>query len=169
MRRQNPIVALALTLQWAWIASGCADHRVPEPLEVPSTAHISWLITTHRQEGGEEETVCQSDPRAECVVRAEGEKGGKLATVHLYLHPAPVDTRYQGTMRLEFLIGARGEAGDMRIDATVERGRPPARITVTRRIDSTPGVYSMAISLVAISTTTNDQQEIRDVIPVTVK
>lgn len=121
MRTRISTIAPRATLLLALSALQCAE-RIPEPVAVPSVPHISWLISSQQQDR-DEQTICQSNPRTECVIRVGGTDTRLLATVHLFLHPSSVDTKYVGTMRVEFLNGSAAEAHDTRIDSDREAGR----------------------------------------------
>lgn len=93
-----------------------------------------------------------------------------LATVHLYLHPSSVDTKYVGTMRVEFLNGWPAEAHDTRINSTVKPGGSPVNVSVTGQVTSRPGTYAVTIVLAATSTAVKKgQRDIRETVSVVVK
>ena len=158
-------VAVAVVLI-AWCAA-CAE-RIPDPIVEPTVPHISWLVEVQTA-SGQERTVCQSDPRSECVLPASTADNRTFATVHLYLHPVKSgETKYSGTMRVGFLNGTAAEAHDSRVDSTVSRGDSPTNISVTGIVARTTGAYTVAISLVA-APASGSPLELRDTIPVTVK
>jgi len=149
------------------IASGACAERIPEPAVVPSVPHISWLIASH-EGNGNEQVVCQSDPRTECVLPVGSGETRRMATVHLYLHPSGIETRYVGTMQVGFMNGSP-EPHDTRVNSTVTPGSSPVNVSVTGLVTSRPGTYPMTIALSAETSTTQRPLDIRETLSVTVK
>ena len=145
----------------------CAD-RIPEPIVIPTTPHISWVITTEDSPANEEE-VCRSDPRSPCVLPASAADTKRFATVHLYLHPATTDTKYTGTMHVKFFSGAESKGHEQKIDTTIKAGAPRYSISTTADVTTIPGSYDVRILLNAASTTQRSQHAIQDDIAVTAK
>jgi hypothetical protein len=147
-------------------ACGCAE-RIPEPVIVPSAPHISWLIAVHSGNDNEQ-TVCQSDPRTDCVLVSATAGARRMVTVHLYLHPSTVQTKYVGAMQLGFLNGS-AEPHETRVNSTVKRGSSPVGVSVTGVLTSKPGTYPMTIALTAETSSTQRPVDIREMLSVTVK
>ena len=143
---------------------GCAE-RIPEPTVIPNTPHISWVITTEREQGTEQ-MVCQSDPRTPCVVPATTVNAKRLATFHLYLHPGASDTKYTGTMQVGFFSGTVQQS---KIDATVTAGNAPHGVSTTDIVTQRSGSYAIKLELNAVSGTPPSTQVIEDDIVVTVE
>lgn len=151
-----------------FVTASCAE-RIPEPVVVPSVSHISWLIASQTREG-QERTVCQSDPRTDCVLSAGTADTPAFATVHLYLHPAKSqETKYSGTMQVGFMNGSSAEPHDTTINSTVKPGETPTNVSVTGIVTAKPGVYAVTLAVVARSPGTKGEQSIRETILVTVK
>lgn len=147
--------------------SACAE-RIPEPTVVPTVPHVTWTIASEGQDE-RERIVCQSDPRTDCVMAASAKDRRMLAIVHLYLHPAAVETKYVGSIQVGFLNGSSNDRHEAKVDSTVRPKDPPANVTLTGVVTQKPGVYTMAISLEATSGAGGGPQSINDKIQVTVK
>jgi len=90
MRQLPLIVATAAVV----LTSACAK-RVPEPVGVaPGTPHISWIIMSGDRDNPDQEFVCQSDPRNDCVVPVSRPDAQVFADVHFYYHGAGAETKY---------------------------------------------------------------------------
>ena len=159
--------ALALTSILISSCTACAE-RIPEPVLIPTVPHVSWLIAVQTP-NGQEQTVCQSDPRDECILPASTSANRTFATVHLYLHPVKSgETKYSGTMRVAFMNGAAAEPHDSKVDSTVSPGDTPTNVSVTGIVTQKPGAYTVALSLLATPATAKSL-ELRDTIGVTVR
>jgi hypothetical protein len=155
----------ALVLAILFLLSGCAE-RVPEPVLVPhDVPHISWNIHSGDAEDATPDVICQSDPRTACVVPASREGRKVLATVHMFYHPAATETKYAGTVDVGFF----DEVHDMTPNSTVKPGAKPTHHTITDIVTSKPGTYPLRIAIVATSTQTGQDQNIRDEISVVVR
>ena len=147
--------------------AACAE-RIPEPIVIPAVPHVSWLVAVQTPNGGER-TVCQSDPRNQCVLPASTSENRAFVTVHLYLHSVKSgETKYSGTMRVGFLNGNAAEPHDSKVDSSVGPGDTPTNVSVTGIVTQKPGAYTVAISLIA-APATGKSLELRDVIPITVQ
>lgn len=91
-----------------------------------------------------------------------------MVTVHLYLHPSTVQTKYVGAMQLGFLNGS-AEPHETRVNSTVKRGSSPVGVSVTGVLTSKPGTYPMTIALTAETSSTQRPVDIREMLSVTVK
>jgi len=159
--------ALAIAAVLMASCAACAE-RIPEPVVVPTVPHVSWLVAVQTA-SGQERTVCQSDPRSECVLPASTADDRTVATVHLYLHPVKSgETKYKGSMRVGFMNGAAAEPHDSKVDSTARPGDTPTNVSVTGIVTTKPGAYTITISLVA-TLASGSPLELRDTIPVTVK
>ena len=157
---------LALATVLIGSCASCAE-RIPEPVVVPTVPHVSWLIAVQTP-SSEERTVCQSDPRNECILPVSTVDKRTFATVHLYLHPVKSgETKYSGTMRVGFMNGAASEPHDSKVDSTVSPGDTPTNVSVTGIVTEKPGGYTITISLLATSSS-GTSLKLRDTIDVTV-
>lgn len=153
----------------AVLVTGSCAERIPEPVLVPSVPHVSWVIASQTREG-QERTICQSDPRTDCVLSAGLPDAPAFATVHLYLHPAKrQETKYSGTMQVGFMNGSAAEAHDTNINSTVKAGETPTNVSVTGIVTQQPGVYAVSVAVVATSAASKGEQSIRETISVKVK
>ena len=145
----------------------CAE-RIPEPVVIPTTPHISWVITIESSPGNEQ-PGCRSDPRTVCIFTASTAITKRFATVHLYLHPATTDTKYTGTMQVGFFSGAESKGHERKIETFVKAGGPRHGISTTDIVTAIPGSYDVRVLLNAASASQPSLQAIQDHISVTVK
>lgn len=155
MRVRQLRVSLVAGAPGAW---ACA-HPIPEPVAVHVTPHISWVISSTESPDGRERFVCRSDPRTSCVVRTSTPETKRLATVHVYLHPAAEDTKYTGTLQVGF-FDAAPETYESKIDSTVSAGDGPRSVSVSDIVTQRPGEYGVTMSLAAKSA--KQSQQIQD-------
>lgn len=159
--RANVSVTLAVM-----IIAGCG-RKIPEPVPHPPSPHISWEIKVGDQDNPDKTSVCQSDPRSECVVPATTPERQVLATVHVYFHPATVETKYSGSAQVGFFEGS--PAHELKIDATVKPGDSPATNTIYAIVKSQPGTHRVRIAAVASPVPTGRAANIREQINVIVR
>ena len=139
MHRRVPIVLLALALV------RCAAH-VPEPTPHPSTPHITWSIA----EGEGHKEACASTKAPRCVLTLTDEQpNSRLAVFHLFLHAGTVDTKYEGTLLVGFLVGEMAHQHATKIDRIVPRGSAPINVSSTG-IVKPAGTYYVDIALTAV-------------------
>ena len=161
----RPIVPVALAIMT--IIAGCA-RKVPEPVPHPANPHISWEIKVGDQDNPDKTSVCKSDPRSECIVPATTAERQVLATVHVYFHPATVETKYSGSAQIGFFDGSSA-AHELKLDATVKAGDSPATNTIYDVVTRQPGTHRVRIAAVASPVPRGRSANIRDQINVTVR
>jgi hypothetical protein len=143
-----PIRLFALLMLVALIGSTCA-RRVPEPAGVaPGTPHISWVLMYGDGDNADREFACQSEPRSECVLPASKRDEQAYSDIHFYYHGAGNETKYEGTKTLSYLQG-KPESLLWRIDIAVKKNESIANESVTGIVSSTPGTYTVTVSLTA--------------------
>jgi hypothetical protein len=152
-----------------FLTSGCATgHRIPEPPGVHlNEPHISWSIHAGTSENPEQLLVCDSGSKAECVVGASRPEREVFATLHLYLHPASVETPYTGTVQIGFFGGDR-RAHQLDVKQTVKPGENPRVSTIYDLLPTVAGTYPMEIAVTA-TPASGEPREIRENVTVTVK
>ncbi len=157
----------ALTLV-ALLGSACAK-RVPEPSGVaPGTPHISWVLMYGDRDTADREFSCQSEPRSECVLPASKPGEQVYSDIHFYYHGAGNETKYEGTKNLSYLQGA-SESHVSRINITVKKNESITNESVTGIVTSTPGAYTVPLSLTATITDTGKKYPIQESLQVIVK
>ena len=157
----------ALTLV-ALFGSACAK-RVPEPSGVaPGTPHISWVLTYGDRDTADREFSCQSELRSECVLPASKPGEQVYSDIHFYYHGAGNETKYEGTKNLSYLQGAP-ESHVSRINITVKKNESITNESVTGIVTSTPGTYTVPLSLTATITDTGKKYPIQESLQVIVK
>jgi hypothetical protein len=147
--------------------AGCGK-KVPEPVPHPPNPHISWEIKVGDQDNPDKTSVCKSDPRSECVVPATTPEREVLATIHLYFHPATVETKYSGSAQVGF-FGGSPAAHELKLDATVKPDESPATNTIYAIVTSQRGTHRVRIAAVASPVPAGRAANIREQINVTVR
>ena len=150
------------------LTSTCSK-RVPEPVGVPlGTPHVSWVLMFGDRDNADREFACQSDPRTECVLPASKPDAQVFADIHFYFHGAGAETRYEGTINIGYLQGAP-DSHTSRTSITVQKKGSITNSSTTGIVTSTPGTYTVTISLTATVKDTGNTQAISESIPVVVK
>ena len=161
-------VLYVFTLCGLATSAGCVRH-VPEPTGVaPGAPHISWVIMSGDRDTPDQDFVCQSDPRNDCVVPVSRPDAQVFSDVHFYFHGAGPETRYTGTIQIGFFRDA-GSGGPNRTDITVKKNESITNQSVTGIVTVTPGTYAIKIDLTATSAQTGQSQPIREQVSVIVK
>jgi hypothetical protein len=146
------------------LQTGCA-MRVPVPSGgPPGTPRVGWVIMAGDRDNPDREFVCQSNPRTECVMAASRPDNQIFSAVHFYFHSATADTKYTGTIQIEFFEGATPH--EVVSNVMVKGGGSPGNTSVSGIVTSKPGIHPMTIAIVAESGAT---QQIRERVPVAVK
>ena len=136
------VAAVLLVVCAACAARHGADHVAPDE----SRPHISWEIRVGG-DVGDGDFVCASAKSPQpCVMPASTDETPSLATVHLLVHAAAQPTSYLGFMRAPF-FGGEPERKLGEVNATVQPGDEPIGKTVVGRVTSTPGTYTLTISV----------------------
>jgi hypothetical protein len=164
MRKQS-VIALAIG---AVLSCSCAK-RVPEQAGVArGTPHVSWIIMSGDRDNADQDFVCQSEPRTDCVVPVSRPGADVFSDVHVYYHGAGAETKYAGSVEIGFF---RGDAAAHRFQTnmTVQKTGSIANQAVTGIVTSTPGTYAISFQLVSTVTGAGKAQPLRQEIPVTVK
>lgn len=161
-------VPLTVAIVAAVFSSTCA-RRIPEPAGVaPGTLYVSWVIMSGDRDDPDQDFVCQSDPRNDCVVPVSRSAAQVFSHVHIYYHGAGPETKYAGTMQIGFFRGA-GEPPKTPANFTVPKSETIANHSVTGIVTDVPGEYAVTFELVATVADTGKSQPIRERVPVTVK
>jgi hypothetical protein len=141
--------------------------RVPERQNVGSgTPHVTWVLMFGDRDNPDREFACQSDPRTECVVPPSRPDDQVFSDIHFYFHAAGADTRYEGTKAIGYLQGS-SSAQTSRTAVTVTKDERIAHESVTGLVTSTPGTYTVTVSVTA--TIAGASQPVRETIQVVVK
>lgn len=162
--RACPIALMLL----AGISTGTCAKRVPEPKNVaPGAPHVSWVIMSGDRENPDQDFVCQSEPRNDCVISASRPDAQVFSAVYLYFHGVGSETRYEGPVNYGFFQGAGSHTFPVGITATGNESITNA--SVTGIVTSTPGSYAVTLSLSARVAGAGRTESIRDAIPVLVR
>jgi hypothetical protein len=147
-----------LVIHWS------CSKRIPESNTAPPVVpRVGWVIMTGDRDNPDAAYVCQSQPRTEeCVLSATRPDQQVFASVHLFFHPAPADTKYTGTVRVGFMQ----TAGPVTPNVTVKAGDKPGQTTVIGLVLPSPGKHEMTIALVAEG---EQRREIRERVQVAVQ
>lgn len=148
--------------------STCAK-KAPVPVDVaPGTPHVSWVIMAGDRDNPDQDFVCQSDPRNDCVVSVSRPDAQVFSDVHVYYHGTGTDTKYVGSVQIGFFRGP-AESHNIETNMTVSKTDRIANQSVTGIVTETPGNYAVSFSLVATSLGTASNQAIQAQVPVVVK
>jgi hypothetical protein len=160
MRRESAGVFLLLVSM-----TGCG-MRIPEPLGGRTgSPRVGWVIMSGDAENPDRDFVCQSNPRSECVVPADRQGARVLSHVYVYYHAASTETKYTGSIRIEFF----DQPHEINPSVTVKPGESPGNQSVLDFVSMKPGRYAMSTAVVATSTQTGQMQTIRDQVRIIVR
>ena len=133
------------------INSSCAK-RVPEPIGLaPGTPHISWVLMYGDRDTPDSEFACQSQPRTDCVLPASKPDALVYSDVHLYYHGVGGETKYEGAKNLSYLQGSP-DSHISRVSITATKKESITNESVTGIVTSTPGTYTVTVSVTATAT-----------------
>jgi hypothetical protein len=161
MRRHRLLVLSCVLL----LTMSCgARVRVPAG-GTGAMPRIGWVIMVGTRDDPDQDFVCQSDPRTECVMPASQPDSQAFSRAYFYFFPAAAnDTKFAGTIQIGFFEGAIPH--EMTPNLTVKRTGPPGQTSVLGIVSSMRGPHELRIAVNAQGATT---QEIRDSVPVTIK
>ena len=149
-------------------AAACATGA-PKPAGLaPGTPYVSWIIMSGDRDNPDQEFVCQSDPRNDCVVPASRPEAQVFADVHFYYHGAGAETKYAGTIDIGFFQGSTA-AHTTQTSVTVAKNESIRNQSVAGIVTSTPGTYAIAFALVGTVTGSGANQPFREQVQVVVK
>ena len=163
MRNASMLVAMvAAAFSWT-----CAT-RVPKPAGgTPGAARVSWVIMSGDRDNPDQEFVCQSDPRNDCVMPVSRPDAPVFSDVHFYYHGAGAETKYTGSIDVGFFQGS-AESRKIQANTTVQKTGSIMNHSVTGIVTATPGSYPVTFALVA-DVTGAGSLPIREEVPVAVK
>jgi hypothetical protein len=162
--RATPMIAYAVAVA---CSAACARHVPEPPTSVPGKPYISWVIMSGDSDNPDEDFVCQSDPRNDCVVPASRADARVFSDVHLYYHGAGAETRYLGSMKIGFFQGS-ATASKTQVDIAVKQNGSITNQSFVGIVSSTPGTYTIDFDLVA-TVDAGKGQPVRDQLKVIVK
>ena len=152
----------------AVFTSTCAK-RGPEPPGVaPGTPYVSWIIMSGDRDNPDQEFVCQSHPRNDCIVPVSRPDAQVFSDVHFYYHGAGAETKYTGSIDIGFFQGSP-ESHTAQSNITIRKNESIVNQSVTGIVSATSGTYAITVALVATLTGTGKSQPIRDSVQVVVK
>lgn len=140
-----------------------ADHVAPDE----SRPHISWEIRAGG-DVGDRDLVCGSAEPQPCAIPSSTDTTPSLATVYLLVHAAEQPTNYLGFMLAPF-FGGEAERKLGEINTTVQPGDEPVGRTVVGRVTSTPGTYTLTISVDATQPGAPNPAHISEKVPVVLR
>ena len=164
MRRLSVIVVTAAAV----LASTCAK-RPPQPSGVaPGVPYVSWVIMSGDRDNPDQEFVCQSDPRTDCVMPVSRADAQVFSDVHFYYHGAGAETKYTGSIDVGFFQGSPATR-QIQANTTVPKTEKIMNHSVTGIVTATPGSHPVRFALVATVTGSATGQPIQADVPVLVK
>jgi hypothetical protein len=116
----------------------------------------------------DQEFVCQSNPRNDCVIPVSRPDAQVFSDVHFYCHGAGAETKYTGSINIGFFQGS-ADSHQIQVNTTVKKTASIMNQSVTSIVTATPGGYPVIFALVATSTGTGNSQPILEQVPVVVK
>ena len=163
MRKASLLVAMVAAV----LSSTCAT-RVPKPAGgAPGAPYVSWVIMSGDRDNPDQEFVCQSDPRTDCVMPVSRPNAQVFSDVHFYYHGAGAETKYTGSIDVGFFQGSP-ESRKIQANTTVQKAGSIVNHSVTGIVTPMPGNYPVTFALVADVTGTGSHP-IREQVPVAVK
>jgi len=158
MRNLSLIVAVVLT-------SACAGRAPVRSGLAPGTPHIGWVIMSGDRDNPDQQFVCQSDPRNDCVMPVSRAAAPVFSNLYVYYHRAEAETKYSGKMLIGFFRGGGEPAHDTNI--IVPRNESITNQSISGIVTDTPGEYALTFDLAA--TSNGNSQPVREKIAVVVK
>jgi hypothetical protein len=157
--------AVLIILGWSALLGACGGRVPPRPAGAPDAAAVGWVIMAGDRENPDQQYVCQSSPRDECVIPVSRPDRAVHAHVHLYFHPAAVDARYTGAIQIGFF----NRPAEIKPDVAVEGRGSVGNHSVTGIVTDAPGQYAITIDVTATPAASGSTQQIREQVPVLVK
>ena len=152
----------------AVLNSTCAKRPPEAPGVARGTPHVTWIIMSGDRDNPDQEFVCQSDLRNDCVLPVSTPDEQVFSDVHLYYHGAGAETKYTGSVDIGFFQGAP-DSHKVQPTITVKKTESITNPSVTGIVTSTPGTHALTFDLVATLTDTGKSQPIRERVPAVVK
>jgi len=150
------------------IATGCGKH-VPEPSgRAPGTPAVTWIIMSGDRDNPDQQFVCQSTPRNDCVVGVSKPDAQVFGKVYLYYHGAGAETRYEGPIEIGFFQGEKA-SHVTNAKIAVKKDGSISNQSVTGIVTSTPGTYAVNLDLRASVVESGRTEAIRETIPIVVR
>ena len=144
---------------------GCAQRVPPRPPGAPDAAVVGWVIMAGDRENPDQEFVCQSSPRTDCVLPVSRPDRRAYSHIHLYFHPAAVDVTYTGSVQIGFFESAT----EVKPDVAVNASGPVGNYSVTGIVTDAASRRAMTIAVVATAKASGSTEQIREQVPVVVK
>jgi len=164
MRRLPVILVTAAAV----LASTCGK-RVPGPSGVaPGTPYVSWIIMSGDRDNPDQEFVCQSEPRTECVMPVSRPDAQVFSDVHFYYHGAGAETKYTGSIDVGFFQGSPASR-QFQANTTVPKNEKIMNHSVIGIVTATPGSHPVKFALAATVAGSGASQPIQMDVPVLVK
>ena len=158
---------LALTIGTA-VTVACAG-RISEPANPsPGTPRVSWIIMSGDRDNADQNFVCQSNPRNDCVMPVSRPDADVFSAVYVYYHGAGGETTYSGSIQIGFFRGS-DDTRTFKPTVTVRKTESISNQSLTAIVTSTPGTYAMTFTMVATSADSGASQPIREQVDVVVK
>lgn len=146
----------------------CAT-RVPRPAGVPpGAAYVTWIIMSGNRDNPDQDFVCQSDRKDECVIPVSRPDAQVFSDVHFYYHAERADTTYAGSMEVGFFQGPIASRS-IAVSTTVKKSESIGNHSITGIVSATPGEYAIQIGLTATAADVGQSQPILEQVRVTLK
>ena len=151
--------AMAAGIACSLCLTACA-RPIPKPAAgAAGVPRVGWVIMTGDRDNPDREFVCYSESPGACVIPASRPNEPVFADVHLYYHPAATDTKYGGTVRIDFFNSPL----DLRPNLTVKPGAQPGNQSVAGIVSAKPGTHALSLRVDATAMPGGTQQMREDV------
>lgn len=158
----------ALTVWLASAASSCGP-RIPTTANVaPGTPYVSWVVMSGDRDNPDQDFVCQSEPRSECVMPASRPDQQVFSDVHFYYHGGGEETKYTGSIRIGF-FRSPPDAQRIQTNITVRSKESIANQSVVGIVTDVAGQYEVTFDLVAQRGASGTPEPIRQRLAIVVK
>jgi hypothetical protein len=162
MMRNFSLIVVAIA---AMLVAACAGRAPVRAGLAPGTPHIGWVIMHGDRDNPDQQFVCQSDPRNDCVMPVSRADAQVFSNLYVYYHRAGAETKYAGKMLIGFFRGGGEPAHDINI--TVPRNESITNQSISGIVTDTPGEYALTFELAA--TSNGNSQPISEKIAVAVR
>ena len=160
--------AMIVTTLAAMSGSTCTRSVPASTGLAPGTPHVSWVFMTGNRDNPDEDFICQSNPRNDCVVPVSRPDAQVFSHVYFYYHRAGAETKYEGPIDIGFFQGSP-ESRRAQTSITVKKDESITNQSITGIVTSTPGTYAVTFDLTATVPATGQKQPIRESIEVAVR
>jgi hypothetical protein len=163
MRGRDFIVAAAVGV----LTTACESGLRKPPNATPGTPNVTWVLMFGDSDNPDREFACQSGPPADCVLPASRPGEQVFSDLHFYYHGTGNEIRYEGTRDIGYLQVSGSYTSQTNVQ--VRKDQSIANQSVVGIVTSTPGNYTVTLSLTATTAGTRQTVPVRETIQIAVK